>query len=193
MKLLFAIVIAVVIYANHTKSNPKMINTADTPHSHSIDFSQAEEIKHWRITDDEVMGGRSQGKIHFENGYGIFSGYISLENNGGFSSTFRPIDPLSSHLKTVAINVMGDGLIYQLRMITMVDGYRLSYKHNFATTYGQRQTIRFLLKDFQASFRGRMIANAPLLASEDIIEIGLLINNKKPETFSLSLFNMQFN
>jgi hypothetical protein len=49
------------------------------------------------------------------------------------------------------------------------------------------------LKDFQASFRGRMIANAPQLASEDIFEIGLLINNKKPETFSLSLFNMQFN
>ncbi|MFT6529473.1 MAG: hypothetical protein ACJAZB_001116 [Psychrosphaera sp.] len=193
MKLLFAIVIAAVIYANYTMSNPKMTNTAITPNSHSIDFSQAEEIKHWRITNDGVMGGRSLGKIHFENGYSIFSGFISLENNGGFSSTFRSINPLSSHLKTVTINVMGDGLIYQLRMITMLDGYRLSYKHNFTTTYGQRQTIQFLLKDFQASFRGRMIANAPQLASEDIFEIGLLINNKKPETFSLSLFNMQFN
>ena len=41
----------------------------------------------WRITDDRVMGGRSQGKFEITKQDTMrFSGNLSLENNGGFSS-----------------------------------------------------------------------------------------------------------
>ena len=51
------------------------------------DFSNVEDLDGWYVVDDGVMGGRSKGKLKLENGdTGVFSGKISLENYGGFSS-----------------------------------------------------------------------------------------------------------
>ena len=43
-------------------------------------------IKNWNIVNDDVMGGisRSSLSMNDENNL-IFSGYLSLENNGGFA------------------------------------------------------------------------------------------------------------
>ena len=45
-------------------------------------------IKNWNIVNDDVMGGisRSSLSMNDENNL-IFSGYLSLENNGGFASS----------------------------------------------------------------------------------------------------------
>lgn len=41
----------------------------------------------WRVVDDGVMGGLSKGKVQIsKEGIMTFSGKLSLENNGGFSS-----------------------------------------------------------------------------------------------------------
>ena len=41
----------------------------------------------WGVVDDGVMGGLSRGKLAYtEQGTLVFSGDLSLENNGGFSS-----------------------------------------------------------------------------------------------------------
>ena len=51
------------------------------------DFSKVEDLDGWYVVDDGVMGGRSKGKLKIENDdTGVFSGKISLENYGGFSS-----------------------------------------------------------------------------------------------------------
>ena len=51
------------------------------------DFSENSSLRYWSVVDDGVMGGVSQGslRINYE-GHGVFSGYVSLENYGGFSS-----------------------------------------------------------------------------------------------------------
>jgi NADH dehydrogenase [ubiquinone] 1 alpha subcomplex assembly factor 1 len=51
------------------------------------DFNKNSSPKDWRIIDDGVMGGLSQGKFSIDpDGNGVFVGTVSLENNGGFSS-----------------------------------------------------------------------------------------------------------
>lgn len=157
-----------------------------------INFTEQQNVEHWQIINDGVMGGKSKGRFLFEHGKAIFTGDISLDNNGGFSSVFRVIEPLPEDLETVTIEVQGDGLTYQLRMMVNIDGYRLAYKHQFRTVVGQRETITFTLADFKASFRGRIINNAPVLKSEDIREVGFLVSTKVAGIFSLSLFGLYF-
>jgi hypothetical protein len=158
-----------------------------------LDLINVEDITRWRITNDEVMGGKSQGEIIVAQGCALFSGDISSENSGGFTSTFHPVTALTPNFNTITIDVQGDGHVYQIRLVTLVDGYRISYKHEFSTSLNKRQQMTFKLTDFQASFRGRMITNAPELKSEDIIEVGFLLNCTKLKThnsgpFSLSIF-----
>jgi hypothetical protein len=88
--------------------------------------------------------------------------------------------------------VKGDGLTYQLRLSVNVDGYRLAYKHNFTTIADQLAQLSFLLTDFQAIFRGRNIAKAPILLSENIIEIGFLVKRTVSGPFSLAIKSVDF-
>ncbi|AOW79104.1 hypothetical protein A3Q34_12705 [Colwellia sp. PAMC 20917] len=156
-----------------------------------IDFSKQENGR-WRITNDGVMGGLSNGEMTFTQDHGIFSGSISLDNNGGFSSVFRAVDNLPQSYKKLVINTEGDGQAYQLRLIIYVNGYRLAYKHDFKTVANKRENHIFELADFKATFRGRAIPNAPLLNSEDIKEVGFLMTKKVPGQFALSIFTLSF-
>ena len=48
-------------------------------------FSTNVQLNNWYVVNDGVMGGRSMGSIkQDQQGYGVFAGSISLENNGGF-------------------------------------------------------------------------------------------------------------
>ena len=155
-----------------------------------INFTEQKNTDNWRITNDGVMGGESKGRFLLVQDKAMFTGNISLENNGGFSSVFQMIEPLAKNLENVTIDVEGDGTTYQLRMIVSLDGYRLAYKQNFDTVAGQRETLIFALADFQASFRGRIITNAPVLKSENIRQVGFLVTKKVPGSFSLSIFSI---
>jgi hypothetical protein len=184
-------------YKNMNTLNPTIFKNNTV---HVTGFTGSQELANWRITNDGVMGGKSQGKIILNQDSVLFTGEVSRENNGGFTSTFHPITPLAANQETITIDAQGDGHVYQLRLVTITDGYRLSYKHEFSTSMNKRQTITFKLSDFQASFRGRNIANAPELKSEDIVELGFLLNLTKlkihpkklhnSKTFSLSIFNL---
>jgi hypothetical protein len=171
--------------------NQQKTVTSNSENAFMIDFSQQHRLDSWRITNDGVMGGKSQGEFILQDHKALFKGDISLDNNGGFSSVLRSIEPLAAALDKVTIDVAGDGLTYQLRMVVNHEGYRLSYKHDFTTLVEQRQTLRFSLADFQVSFRGRILDNAPRLLSQDIREIGFLVTNKNAGPFELTIFSVQ--
>ncbi len=146
----------------------------------------------WRITNDGVMGGRSQGYITLNQDHGLFTGNISLDNNGGFSAMFTPIQSLNENVKNVTINIQGDGQTYQLRMIMYINGYRISYNKAVATRKNIRQSITYQLSDFVATFRGRNIPNAPKLTPDKIREIGFLMTKKKAGPFSIAIYEVSF-
>lgn len=45
----------------------------------------------WRIVNDGVMGGLSSSRVSVNDDKIIFSGNVSLENNGGFASLRSPL------------------------------------------------------------------------------------------------------
>jgi hypothetical protein len=147
----------------------------------------------WRITNDGVMGGRSQGYITLNQDHGLFTGNISLDNNGGFSAMFTPIQALKKNTKKVTVDIKGDGQTYQLRMIMYINGYRISYNKAVTTQKDIRQTMTYQLSDFVATFRGRNIPNAPELTPDKIREIGFLMTKKKAGPFSIAIYQVDFN
>ena len=51
------------------------------------DFNKNSDIRDWVVVDDGVMGGVSNGSIRLDKSVnGLYRGYISLDNYGGFSS-----------------------------------------------------------------------------------------------------------
>lgn len=176
----------------HHKHNKQQLITTEKQATLMIDFTEQQNLDSWRITNDDVMGGKSAGRFLLQDDKALFTGDISLANNGGFSSVFRAIEALPKALESVVIDVAGDGLTYQLRMTVNLDGYRLAYKHDFNTLAGQREKVTVTLADFQASFRGRNIANAPILQSENIREVGFLVTRKMAGRFSLAVFSITF-
>ena len=44
-------------------------------------------MSNWMIVDDRVMGGLSRGNMKLnDEDHAVFSGYVTTESNGGFSS-----------------------------------------------------------------------------------------------------------
>lgn len=149
-------------------------------------FNSDSDITNWQITDDVVMGGRSNGTFSInKSGFGVFKGHVSLENNGGFSMVqyqfeTKKVDAFSK----VCIKLKGDGKPYQFRIKTNSSD-KHSYIALFETT-GNWQTIEIPFNSMYPAFRGRKldIANYP---AEQMEQIAILIGNKKAEAFELEI------
>ena len=60
---------------------------AEKPGKVLFDFAEPAAMRGWQIEDDGVMGGVSKGTFtRAPEGHAVFSGKVSLDNNGGFSS-----------------------------------------------------------------------------------------------------------
>tara|TARA_B110000196_G_scaffold262804_1_gene234824 strand:- start:34 stop:516 length:483 start_codon:yes stop_codon:yes gene_type:complete len=51
-----------------------------------FDFTTATNSSAWQIVNDDVMGGVSTSRFQILTNGAVFSGVVSLENNGGFAS-----------------------------------------------------------------------------------------------------------
>lgn len=149
-----------------------------------FDFTKNTNPKEWTIIDDVVMGGRSNGTFTVDKeGNGVFSGEVSLENNGGFSSVRYQCNPVKvTKDSKVLIRLKGDGKDYQFRIKDKSNSY-YSYITSFKTS-GDWQTIAIQLSDLYPSFRGRKL-DMPNFSSNAFEEIVFLIGNKKKESFQL--------
>ena len=93
----------------------------------SIDIVNPENdigLKNWNIVNDDVMGGISKSylALNDENNL-IFSGNVSLRNNGGFASTRMELDRESLNgIRFFKIKFRGDG-----NMIDDVGGLSKSF------------------------------------------------------------------
>jgi len=148
------------------------------------DFNKDSNLKKWNIVDDIVMGGRSSSKVSLNaDGFGVFSGDVSLANNGGFSSVRHEFQPIRVNQDNkIRIKLKGDGKNYQVR-IKNNSRNRYSYISTFSTS-GEWQEIEIPLKEMYPSFRGRKL-DKPNFSHDYIEEIVFLIGNKKNESFKL--------
>jgi hypothetical protein len=149
-----------------------------------VNFKENQTNNNWKVVDDVVMGGRSSGSFSLsEEGYGKFSGEVSLENNGGFSSVRYAMETLNVSPKSIIrIRLKGDGKSYQFRVKHDRQAY-YSYITEFNTS-GDWQTLGFTLADLRPTFRGRKV-DLPNFDQNTIEELRFLIGNKKTQTFVL--------
>lgn len=149
-----------------------------------FDFNSKSNINSWQIVNDVVMGGKSSSTITInKEGHGQFSGTVSTENNGGFSSV-RHIFKSVSVKKTskICALIKGDGKVYQLRVKDRYNNY-YSYIHTFSTSKNW-QEIEIPLSEMYPSFRGKNL-NKSNFNHDAIEEITFLIANNKSEKFQL--------
>lgn len=149
-----------------------------------FDFTTNANTSNWRVVDDVVMGGKSNGDFKLnKDGFGEYSGKISLENNGGFSSLrYRFKEKSIKGFSKVILKIKGDGKKYQFRI--KKDGNDShSYISSFSTS-GNWQTIEIELSEMYPAFRGRVL-DMENLSSDSIEEVAFLIGNKKEEDFRL--------
>lgn len=151
-----------------------------------FDFSNAATLTGWTVVDDPVMGGRSRGSLALDpEGHGVFSGEVSLENNGGFSSIRFDCGRVPLHgAGHIVLRVQGDGKRYQFRIRA-----RKSDPHAYVAyfdTLGSWEEIRLPLQGFYPSFRGRKLA-LPNFEGDSLEEVGILIGNQRAEHFCLRI------
>jgi NADH dehydrogenase [ubiquinone] 1 alpha subcomplex assembly factor 1 len=161
-----------------------IILLSDTKLKNIYTFSTSENLKEWRIVNDGVMGGVSTSSlIQTQNGHGLFSGKVSLANNGGFASIqLNKSVGLSNHHKWIVLRIKGDGKRYEFRLKNKISQNE-SYVQVFETK-GNWETIRLELNEFYPQFRGRRL-NMANFNFENIEQLSFLIANKKEENFEL--------
>jgi hypothetical protein len=147
-------------------------------------FTAQSKVNEWRIVNDDVMGGISESSIApTAAGHGLFSGHVSMENNGGFASIqLNTRIQLAKEQKYIVLRIKGDGKAYEFRMKSEISQYE-SYVHSFATS-GEWQTIKLPISEFYPQFRGRRL-NSPNFNFNTIEQVSFLIANKQEEDFKL--------
>ncbi len=140
----------------------------------------------WYVVDDGVMGGLSRGRLtNSDDGNCLFSGYVTTDNNGGFSSIRYSFDKKTvSEYKQIVFKIKGDGKMYQFR-IKDNSRERYSYISSFETS-GDWETVKIPLNAFYPSFRGYRL-DIPNFSGNYMEEVAILIGNKVKESFALEI------
>lgn len=151
-----------------------------------FDFGSSSDWSVWEIENDVVMGGKSTSQLsRSKEGNAVFTGYVSLENDGGFASMqyhFKSKD-ISGYDKAV-IHLKGDGKEYQFRIKANLDE-KASYIYTFKTT-GEWQSVEIPLAEMEPSYRGNKL-NQPNFNAGKIQEVRYMIANGKAENFRLEI------
>ena len=151
-----------------------------------FDFADPAAMRGWQIEDDGVMGGVSKGTFtRAPEGHAVFSGKVSLENNGGFSSVQCYFDPIDvSSYRTAIVRVKGDGKSYRFIVESEKDA-RHYYVASFETT-GEWQDIEIPLRKMYPVRRGDRL-DLPYYPGKTMAQIRFMIANSRAETFQLEI------
>ena len=116
---LSSIVVGVASTTTSTTSTTSAPSTTTEPPL--FDFVDSESPNGWSVVNDTVMGGVSIGQVDVEDGVLVFTGELSLDNNGGFASVRSPlIEPAIAEAWSTRVGprvvVEGDGRTWTLEV-----------------------------------------------------------------------------
>lgn len=153
------------------------------------DFDSYGAANAWRVINDGVMGGISSSTWNMtDNGTALFSGTVSLENNGGFASARSPVGTydLSSYTG-ISLRVKGDGKRYKLNLKTDAEFDSIVFQTEFITEKDNWQIIKAAFSRFVPTYHGVVLSNAPSLDTRVIKTFGVLIADKQKGPFRLEI------
>ena len=156
-----------------------------------VDLNDASAIAAWTTINDPVMGGLSTSSITLGDGGLVFSGYISLENNGGFASARSPQDPdiglKATGAKSLRVRALGDGKTYVMKVGAA--GQPWSYIQRFSTEAAVQRVYDLPIEGFQAV--GMRLDPAPYapqtLDPSSISQVAIYILDKQQGPFALTI------
>ena len=160
-----------------------------------VDFADAGEVAAWRTVNDPVMGGLCTSQVGVGDGGMVFSGTISLENNGGFASARGPQNPdigrKAAGATALRIRALGDGKTYVLRVGTA--GLPWSYIQRFSTEAGVARSYDLPIAGFQAvGMRLDPAPNAPqTLDPSGISQVSVYILDKQQGPFEITISSIE--
>lgn len=144
----------------------------------------------WEVVNDGVMGGLSKGNFSIsDKGILSFSGTLSLENNGGFSSIRgEAIDRNLSNDLGILLKVKGDGRTYSIRLESTATyrGMPISFSGDFTPETGKWQQIKIPFTELKGGWRGMDLPDKKFDPSV-VRKLGLLIGDKVSGPFNLEV------
>ena len=157
------------------------------------DFADQSDVSDWFNQNDTVMGGVSDSATTWIDGQLVFSGNLSLDNNGGFTSTFGPINDqlptLMSGAKAIVVTARGDGKTY-LMQIRNYDNTR--YIQRFTTVADVEQDYVLPLADFESvDWRLSVIPNAAPIDTTTIGQLGFYLLDKQVGPFEIAISSIK--
>ena len=160
-----------------------------------FDFSNQDETSDWFNQNDTVMGGVSDSTTTWVDGHLVFSGNLSLDNNGGFTSTFGPVNDrlptLMAGADAIIVTARGDGKTY-LMQIRNYDNTR--YIQRFTTVADVEQDYVLPLADFESvDWRLSVIPNAAPIDTTTIAQLGFYLLDKQVGPFELAISMIRTN
>ncbi|MEI7716635.1 MAG: CIA30 family protein [Mycobacterium sp.] len=168
-----------------------LIAQADTTNVVLVAFDDPSAVAAWTTINDPVMGGLSTSTVTFGDGGLVFSGTISLDNNGGFASTRGPQDPgigqRAAGATSIGVRARGDGKTYVFRVDSA--GQPWSYIQRFSTDVGAWRTYELPIGGFQAV--GMRLDPAPYapqsLDPSTVTRVSIYILDKQQGPFELTV------
>jgi len=178
-----------------TSTLPPTTRPSDPASTVLFDFSNQDETSDWFNQNDTVMGGVSDSTTTWVDGQLVFSGNLSLDNNGGFTSTFGPINDqlptLMSGVEAIVVTARGDGKTY-LMQIRNYDNTR--YIQRFTTVADIEQDYVLPLADFESvDWRLSVIPNATPIDTTTIGQLGFYLLDKQVGPFELAISMIRTN
>jgi monofunctional biosynthetic peptidoglycan transglycosylase len=158
-------------------------------HHSLFDFSQPGGINIWRAVNDGVMGGVSSGMAGITStGTLLFSGTISLANNGGFASirtnSFE-FELLPSD--SFQVRMRGDGRVYSMNLYIRQQLRAFSYRAMLPSIRNEWTETKLPLGQFVATQFGRPVAGAGRVDPAEIASIGFMLADAKQGPFCLEV------
>jgi len=152
-----------------------------------MDFEQVQGPA-WQTVNDGVMGGLSRGSFELtDRGTLVFSGEISLDNNGGFSSIRTRRSALAVEGSDgLEFRVKGDGRGYKVSLRTAGVPGMIAYWAELKTTPGVWTRVRIPFSEWVPTSFGRKLPG-PALRVSKINSVGFMLYDKKAGPFSLEV------
>ena len=142
----------------------------------------------WRLVNDNVMGGKSIGRLVVNENHLSFSGFINTDG-GGFSSIRHAVPSLPfigiDHIK---MSIRSDGRPYTLSLADEFSvGRGISHRAGIDTDDSvDFQEVKLQANDLTPMFRGRRV-QAPSLNTNTIQELRIMLSDSIDGDFRLDL------
>lgn len=142
----------------------------------------------WESVDDRVMGGVSASRLEPGEGCAVFSGLVSLANNGGFASVRSPAGPLAlAGCAGMAVEARGDGKRYCLRLRTSDRFEDVAFQAPLEAPAERLAVVRIPFDAFRPRYRGWEMTDYPPLDPATVCGLGLLIADRQEGPFRLEV------